>query len=69
MSILEYHKMRGEATKNVKVNESFKYFLLSVNGEYCFFRRKCDGFGHAGEVLSAGLENRGGLFCGAFNRI
>ena len=54
--------MRGEATKNVKVNESFKYFLLSVNGEYCFFRRKCGGFGHAGEMLSARLENRGGLF-------
>lgn len=61
--------MRGEATKNVKVNESFKYFLFSVKGEGCFFGRKYGRFGLAGEMLSAGLENRGGLYCGAFNRI
>ena len=31
--------MRGEATKNVKVNESFKYFLFSVKGK-CYFLDK-----------------------------
>lgn len=61
--------MRGEATKNVKVNESFKYFGWRGKGQNCLFGRKVGGFGLAGEMLSAGLENRGGLYCGAFNRI